>query len=83
MKTLFSTLLIMASIAGPAAAQDIRVSLEGKSPATIREDIGRAASAVCTSAFRQGDVGVHELNACQRAVTDDAMQQARFLYKPA
>jgi hypothetical protein len=83
MKTLLPTLLIMASIAGPAAAQEIRVSLEGKSPATIREDIARAASTVCTSAFREGEVGVHELNACQRAVADDAMQQARLLTKPS
>jgi hypothetical protein len=82
MKTFFSTLLVMASIAGHAAAQDIRVSLEGKSPATIREDIGRAASAVCTTAFRQGDVGFHELNACQRTVSEEALQQARSL-KPS
>lgn len=83
MKTLVSTLFVMASIAGPAAAQDIRVSLEGKSAATIREDVGRAASAVCTTAFRQGEVGAHELNACKGAVADDAMQQVRQLAKPA
>jgi hypothetical protein len=83
MKTLISTLLVMASIAGPAAAMEVRVSLEGKSPATIREDVSHAASEVCTSAFRQGMVNSHEMIACERTLTDDALQQARLLTKPA
>ena len=83
MKFLVPTLLIMAGIAGPAVAQDVRVSLDGKNPATIREDISRAASTVCTSAFRDGAVGVHELTACQRSVADDALQQARLLARPS
>ena len=83
MKTLLSTLLLTAAIAGPAAAQDIRVSLEGKNPAAIREDIAHAASAVCTSAYRDGAVGLHELAACERVVADDALQQAKLLTKPA
>ncbi len=82
MKTLLSTLLLAAAIAGPAAAQDIRVSLEGKSPAVIREDIQRAASTVCASAYRDGDVGVHELAACERDAADDALQQVKLLTKP-
>ncbi len=83
MKTLLSTLLVMASIAGPAAAQEVRVSLDGKSPATIREDIGRAAAVVCTTAFRQGDVDIRELSTCERTATEDALQQARYLAKPS
>ncbi len=83
MKTLLSTLLLAAAIAGPAAAQEVRVSLEGKNPAAIREDIAHAASTVCTSAYLHGSVSVHELSACERAVADDAMQQVKLLTKPS
>lgn len=83
MKTLLSTLLLTAAIAGPAAAQEVRVDLAGKSPAVIREDIARAAKAVCTSAVRQVRVGLQEITACERALTDDGLQQARLLAKPA
>ena len=83
MKTLHSTLLLTAAIAGPAAAQEVRVSLEGKNPATIREDISRAAKTVCTAAFRDGDVGVHDVVACERAATNDGIQQSRLLTKPS
>ena len=81
MKALLSTLLLTAAIAGPAAAQEVRVSLAGKNPAAIREDIARAASTVCTSAYLHGEVGLHELNACQRTALDDGLQQARLLTK--
>ena len=83
MKTLLSTLLLAAAIAGPAAAQEVRVSLDGENPAAIREDISRAASAVCASAYREGEVGLHELTACERTAADDGMRQAKLLTKPA
>ncbi len=79
MKSVLSVLLLISAAAGPAAAQDIRVGVAGKSPAVLREDISRAAVAVCTSAFRQGEVGVIEMNDCIRAASDDGMQQARSL----
>ena len=85
MKTVLSLLLLTASAAGPAAAQDIHVSLSGKSAAVIREDIGRAAVTACISAYREEAVGFHELNACERAASEDAMRQARAVAaaKPA
>ena len=82
MKMLLSTLLLTASIAGSAAAQDVRVSLEGKDPAAIREDISRAASVVCASAYREGEVGLHELASCERTAADDGLRQAKLLTKP-
>ncbi len=83
MKTVFA-LLLLAAAAGPASAQDIRVSISGKSPAVIREDIGHAAEAVCHSAFRDGTISFNELNACVRAASEDGMEQARALAaKPA
>jgi hypothetical protein len=84
MKTVLSLLLLATAAAGPAAAQDIRINISGKSPADIREDIGRAAQAVCDSAFRDQAIGFTELNACVRAVSDDGLRQARALTaKPA
>ena len=85
MKTVLSILLLTAAAASPAAAQDIRVSIAGKSPAVIREDIHRAADAVCSSAYRDQAIGVHELNDCVRAVSEDGMHQAEALgaAKPA
>ena len=79
MKTIVSLFLLTLAAAGPAAAQDIRVSVAGKSPAVLREDIDRAAEAVCNSAFRDGTVGFHEVNDCERAVSEDGLQQARAL----
>jgi len=85
MKTVLSLLLLATAAAGPAAAQDIRVSVSGKSPAVIREDIGRAAEAVCQSAYRERAVAFYELNDCVRAASDDGLRQARAIaaIKPA
>ncbi len=85
MKTVLSILLLTAAAAGPAAAQDIRVSVSGKSPAVIREDIERAAKAVCNSAYREEAVGFREVNECVRAASEDGLEQARALAaaKPA
>ncbi len=78
MKTILSLLLLTAA-ATPAAAQDIRVSISGKSPAVIREDINRAAEAVCRSAYRDRTVSFEELNECVRSASEDGMNQARTL----
>ena len=85
MKTVLSLILLTAAAAGPAAAQDIRVSVLGKSPAVIREDIGRAAQSVCAAAYRDGTVGFWEMHDCVRAVSEDGLQQARAMAtaKPA
>lgn len=86
MKTAFTlSFLLLAAVAGPAAAQDIRVSISGKSPAVLREDISRAAAAVCATAVREGDVDFFELNDCVRVVSDDSLQQAKAIAaaKPA
>ena len=86
MKTIFSLstlLLATAALAGQASAQDIRVSLAGKSPATVEADINQAAKQVCASAVRSGDVGFFEMRDCVSTVAADAMQQAARVLKPA
>ena len=84
MKTALSFLLLAtAGLAGPAAAQDIRISIAGKSPAAVEADINHAAAEVCTSAVRQGDIGFFEMNLCVRTVSAQSLQQARAALKPA
>jgi len=75
--TAFLLLASAAAAAGPAAAQDIRVSVAGKSPAAVAADIHRAAKTVCTSAMFAGDVGFFDLNSCVRAVGEDSLDRAR------
>jgi hypothetical protein len=77
MKSILSVLLLSAAIAGPAAAEDIRISLADKDPATVRAEIDQAATAVCDSAFRQGVIGPHEMIQCPALVSDDALSQAK------
>ncbi len=85
MKTVLSLstlLLATAALAGPASAQDIRVSLAGKSPAAVKADINRAAVEVCASAARAGDIGFFEMRDCVSTVASDGMQQAARVLKP-
>ena len=77
MKSLLSILLLSAAIAGPAAAQEVRVSLADKDPATIASDIHRAAETVCYSAQKDGEVRPQEMARCISDVADDGMSQAR------
>ena len=86
MKTVLSLstlLLATAALAGTASAQDIRVSLAGKSPAAVKADIDHAAAEVCASAARSGDIGFFELRDCVRTVAAEGMQQAARVLKPA
>jgi hypothetical protein len=60
----YITLLAAASaLAGPAAAQSLKVSLVGKDPAAIHADITHAANIVC---FRdaQGPLEIYAMREC-------------------
>jgi hypothetical protein len=46
-----STLILVAGFAGPALAQEARVSIVGKDDATVRAEIHQAAKSVCRSAY--------------------------------
>ncbi len=70
-----STLSILAAIAGPAAAQDVEVSLAGKDARTVSAEIDKAAWAVCTAAWRHGDVEFHALADCAAGAAFDARAQ--------
>jgi hypothetical protein len=50
MKKSITLLVAAVALAGPAAAQSVKVSLAGKDPAAIRTDIAHAARVVCREA---------------------------------
>jgi hypothetical protein len=79
MKSILSVLLLSAAIAGPAAAEDIRISLADKDPATVRAEIDRAATAVCTRAYRDEQIEFQELLQCPSLVSADAEAQAKAI----
>ena len=77
-RTLLSALTLAALLAGPAAAQDIRVPVAGKDDAAARAEIRRAASVVCRAADRDGAFqGAYRLQNCLM----DAQSRAVFELK--
>jgi prolyl-tRNA editing enzyme YbaK/EbsC (Cys-tRNA(Pro) deacylase) len=72
-----SSLLILALLAGSASAQEVRVSLAGKSPQAISAEIEAAAAKVCRSAYAETHIGLDEMSACIRAAVDDAQTQVK------
>jgi|WetSurMetagenome_2_1015567.scaffolds.fasta_scaffold100772_3 hypothetical protein len=79
MKSILSFLLLSAAIAGPAAAEDIRISLADKDSATVRAEIDRAADAVCSSAYRDGQIEFQEMLQCPSLISADAQDQAKAI----
>jgi hypothetical protein len=61
----FSALVILAALAGPAAAQEARVNVVGMSEAAARQEIRQAVQTVCQAADRQGAFdGVYTVQNC-------------------
>ena len=69
---LISTAALLA-VAGVANAATIKVSLAGKTEATVKAELAKAAETVCT------DAPVMEYTACVRETYQDAMAQAAKL----
>jgi hypothetical protein len=72
----FSTIAILAALAGPAAAQDITVNLSGKDARAADIAIERAAWAVCKDAYLKSNIERAELADCARSLAEDAMARA-------
>jgi hypothetical protein len=72
-----TSLLILAALAGTASAEEIRVSLAGKSPQAIHAEIKAAAVTVCRRAYGEARVGMDEMSGCIRAAVSDAEAQVR------
>ncbi len=72
-----STLIAIAAIAGPAAAQEVTINVAGKDARTISVEIDKAAWAVCAAAFQHGDVGFHEIADCAKSAADDGQAELK------
>ena len=72
-----STLLLLTALAGPAAAQEVTISLAGKDAKTLRADIDKAAWSVCTQAFLSSRIAFAEQADCARGAADDAEAQVK------
>ena len=72
-----STLIALTALAGPAAAQDISVSLAGKDARTVHVEIDKAAWTVCSSAYLKGDITFHEVADCARGSADEGEAEAK------
>jgi hypothetical protein len=79
-----SILILATALAGPATAEDIRVSLVGKDEGTVQADVHKAAVKICRDIFI-GDLqnGFYEMDGCVASVQDDAMAQVRAIRQAA
>ena len=75
-----STLIVITALAGPAAAQDITVSIAGKDARTIAVEIDKAAWAVCSTAYLKDDIDLHDVPDCAKSAADDGKAQAKSLH---
>jgi hypothetical protein len=73
----FSSILILAAIALPAAAEGVTVKVAGRAPEAVRADIARAAQSVCSKAYMSMRVSLEERVACERAAVGDAEAKIR------
>lgn len=64
----------LAMIAGSAAAQDVKVTIDGKDDATIQRDIRNAAQRMCAS-YTQGTRGLAPVANCVNYAVRDAETQ--------
>ncbi len=73
-RTLSSTLLALALLAGPASAAEVRVTLTGKDAQTIRADIQKAAETACKEAYR--DASIDEAFSDMKSCVSEAAAEA-------
>lgn len=79
-----SALVLIAALAGPAAAQEVRVSVAGKDAAAVRTDIRRAVEQVCKTADRDGAFnGAYRLQNCLMDGESRAVQQYKAWQRDA
>ena len=80
MNRTLSTFILITALAGPAAAQDVRVSLAGKDDQTIRADIHRAAQHACSDEYLSDPSRMlREYDACVAAAETQALADVRAI----
>lgn len=76
---ILSTFALAAALAGPAMAQEARVSVTGKSEQAVRADIHKAAVKVCTESYAFGPHSLYDVDACVAQAEADGMAQAKVV----
>ncbi len=84
MTRMLSAFALLAALAGPAAAQDLRVNVVGKDEAAARQDIRQAVETVCKAADRQGAFrGAYTVQNCLMDGESQGMAQYRAYQRQA
>jgi hypothetical protein len=79
-----SALALVALLAGPAAAQEVRVNVIAKDEATVRQDVRQAVETVCKAASRDGAFnGAYTVQDCLMNGETRAMQQYKAYQRDA
>ncbi len=82
-RTITTTALGLALLAGSASAAEFKVSLDGKSPAEIHEAIAVAAAKACREAYLNGNPfefwSTRDVQACRQDAVQNAQAQADAL----
>jgi len=68
-RTILLSVVLATAVAGAASADTVKVSIAGKTEATVKADISKAVEAVCHN------VQVAEYSACMQETYQDAMSQ--------
>ncbi len=76
MLSTLATLALLTAFAGPAAAQQVAVSLAGKDARTISAEIDKAAWSACSQAYIKGEIEFQEVYACAKDASANAKEQA-------
>jgi hypothetical protein len=76
---ILSTLVLVTALAGPAMAQEARVSVSGKSDQSLHADIHKAAVKVCTEALSRERYSLQELYSCVDQAEADGWTQAKAI----
>jgi len=76
---ILSTFALVAALAGPAMAQEARVSVAGKSDQTLRADVHKAAVKVCVESYAFERHGLYDVDACVAQAETEAMAQVKAI----
>ncbi|MBW8815655.1 MAG: hypothetical protein JF588_19730 [Caulobacterales bacterium] len=74
-RILIAAAIAAAVVAGPAAAQSVRVQVAGKSPEQVQADVNTAARKVCHAATTGATFPLEMFDACLKATLKDATSQ--------
>ncbi|CAN7466116.1 hypothetical protein LJR219_003108 [Phenylobacterium sp. LjRoot219] len=67
------TAVAVALVAGPAAAESIRISTAGKAPEQVKAEVYKAAAQLCRAEAAESGLGVYTHSSCVKATVNAAL----------